>query len=313
MFLADNCNVPPIASHLLSRSWLEQIADTSHKIIQFRLTTEDRMNKPGCIETYRGGINKAMTFPGFCQPHDNELFACLEKETFSATQEQLRALTYRSICCEACAKHQIVDCQWEKADTQMQWALETDQQAPPSFAFHVMGEMNRCIRLFAEKSHLETRWQNGGDSIAGYVVRFATCPTILVSTTINPLITFTGRVLEPRWDWLSVSIIPGVNGGWGVFTWDKAAPKNPSLFVKSFLKIPKHLQTTALLHFVLESSDNFAIAPKWWETLSPERQNDLFRRYGCSLKRGFEKPKSGTLLPPKAPWVEWNPVEAEYV
>ena len=110
-----------------------------------------------------------------------------------------------------------------------------------------------------------------------------------------------------------MSIIPSVDGGWAVFTWDKAAPKNPSLFVKSFLKVPKHFQTTALLNFVFESSENFAIAPNWWETLSSERQNDLLRRYGYSLKRGFEKPASGTLLPPNAPWSDWNPVEAKYV
>lgn len=313
MFWADNCAVPPIASHLLSRSWLEQIADPSHEFVQFRLTTEDRMNKQGRIEAYRAGINKAMTFPGFCQPHDSELFACLEKQIFSATQEQLRALTYRSVCCEACAKHQVVDCNWDRVDTQMQWALETNQQAPPSFAFQMMGEMVQCMHLFGKKFDLENMWRNGRDSMAGYVVRFARRPTVLVSTTISPLITFTGRVLESRWDWISVSIIPSVDGGWAVFTWDKAAPKNPSLFVKSFVKVPKHLQTTALLNFVFESSDKFAIAPKWWETLSPERQDDLFRRYGSSLKRGFEKPASGTLLPPKAPWADWNPVEAKYV
>src|SRR5437867_1492496 len=74
MFWADNCASPPIASHLLSRSWLEQIADTSHEVVQFRLTTEDRVNKPGRIEAYGAGINKALRFPGFCQPHDDELF-----------------------------------------------------------------------------------------------------------------------------------------------------------------------------------------------------------------------------------------------
>ena len=185
MFWEENCAVPPVACHLLSRSWLEQIADSSHKIVQFRLTTEDRMNKPAFIEAYRGGINKAMTFPGFCQPHDNKLFACLENQTFSATQEQLRALTYRSVCCETCSKHQVVDCNLERVDTEMQRALETDQQAPPSFSFQIMGEMFQCIRLFGKKFDLEHMWGNGANSIAGYIVRFATCPTVLLSTTIT--------------------------------------------------------------------------------------------------------------------------------
>jgi hypothetical protein len=95
MFWGDDCKAPPIASHLLSRSWLEQVADSAHHVVQFRLTTEDRVNKPGRLESHRVGINEATTFPGFCEQHDNELFACLERQTFFATREQLLALTYR--------------------------------------------------------------------------------------------------------------------------------------------------------------------------------------------------------------------------
>jgi hypothetical protein len=110
-----------------------------------------------------------------------------------------------------------------------------------------------------------------------------------------------------------LSVIPSANGGWAVFTWDKSAPKNPSLFVKSFAKVAKDLQTIALLNFIFESSDNFAIAPQWWESLASERRDDLFRRFGYSIKRRFDNPASNTLLLPKIPWVDWNPVEAGYV
>jgi hypothetical protein len=313
MFWADNCATPPIGSHLLSRSWLEQVADTSHEVIRFRITTEDRMNKPGRIEAYGAGINKELRFPCFCLQHDDELFACLEKQEFSATREQLRALTYRSVCCEACAKHQIVGCLKGKADLQMERALNTNQEAPPTLAFHVEIETIRCIQLFVKKDAMENNWRNRNDSLVSYVIRFATRPTVLVSTTVTPLVTFTGRILESRWDWISLSVIPGTNGGWAVFTWDKSAPKNPSLFVKSFAKVAKELQTVALLNFIFESSENFAIAPQWWESLTPERHNDLFQRFGCSIERRFNKPASNTLLLPKTPWVDWNPVEAGYV
>jgi hypothetical protein len=313
MFWGNNCKVPPIASHLLSRSWLDQIADGTHHVIQFRLTTKDRVNKPGRLEAHRVGINEATTFPGFCEQHDNELFACLERQTFSATREQLLALAYRSVCCEACAKHQVVDCNLERASSQLKWALETNQEAPPRFAFEMELEKVRCIQLLCQKSALEGMHRNKRDSLISYAVRFAKRPTVLLSTTINPLVMFSGRVLESRWDWLSVSIIPGGNGGWAVFTWDKSAPKNPSLFTKSFLNILDESKTVALLNFAFESSNNFTIAPQWWESLSPERQNDLFRRFGRSFKRGWNKPAANTLLPPKTPWIDWQPVEAWYV
>lgn len=313
MFWSGNCQTPPIGSHLLSRSWLERVADSSHHVVQFQLTTDDRMNEPGRLEARRVGINEATTFPGFCEQHDNELFACLERQEFAATREQLLALAYRSICCEACAKHQVVACNLERASQQLQWALATDQEAPPRFAFEMELEKIRCIQALLYKSALEDMHRDKRDSLAGYVVRFAKRPTVLASTTINPLVTFTGRVLDSRWDWLAVSIIPGNSGGWAVFTWNNSAPKNPSLFTKSFVNITKEFQTVALLNFVFESSNQFAISPKWWASLSSERQNDLFRRFGRSLKRGSEKPSADTLLLPKSAWVDWQPVEAGYV
>ena len=37
-----------------------------------------------------------------------------------------------------------------------------------------------------------------------------------------------------------------------MFTWNNSAPKNPSLFTKSFANITKGFQTVALLNFVFE-------------------------------------------------------------
>src|SRR5208337_1591653 len=136
----------------------------------------------------------------------------------------------------------------------------------------------------AYKNALEINWQNPNDSLVSFVVRFTTCPTVLVSTTVTPAVTFTGRFLESRWDWISLSIIPSANGGWAVFTWDKSAPKNPSLFIKSFAKVPKELKTIALLWFIFESAENFAIAPRWWNSLTPERQKELFCRFESTLQ-----------------------------
>ena len=313
MFWADKCAASPIGSHLLSRSWLKQVADGSQEFIRFRITIDDLMNKPRRIQAYHAGINKEILFPGFCQAHDNELFACLEKQEFAASREQLRALAYRSVCCEFCAKYQVVDCLSEKANTQLERALETNQQAPPLLAFQIEREKKCCIELLLKKHVLESKWHNQNNSLVSYVVRFAARPTVLVSTTVTPLITFTGQNLESRWDWISLSVIPCANGGWAVFTWDKSAPKNPSLFVKSFAKVPKQLQTVALLNFIFESSENFAIAPQWWESLELARCDDLFRRFGNSITRHFDKPPSNTLLLPKQPWVDWHPVEAGYV
>lgn len=305
MFWSGNCTALPIGSHLLARSWLEQIADETNHIIQFVMATENLGNQPAQISPRRIGINAATTFPGFCVNHDSEMFACLERKAFAADPDQLLALRYRSICREACAKHQMVACNLPRA---------LDEAAPPPFSVQVVAEMKRCIDFLAEKQAIEEAMHKNGSFIESYVVRFAKRPTVLVSATIYPLVTFTGRVLEFRQEWLTVSVIPGETGGWVVFSWPKSSPKNSSLLAKSFAKIPVELQTVALLNLVFEASENHAISPRWWGSLTDFQQRNLIKRFGRSFAvKGDNRPPAGTLLVSEKPWVDWQPVSASYV
>jgi hypothetical protein len=94
MFWSGNCDSSPIGSHLLARSWLEQIADEKNHVIQFEFSTKDIGNQPAQIIPKLIGINNATIFPGFCEKHDDQVFASLEKCTFTASQEQLLRLRY---------------------------------------------------------------------------------------------------------------------------------------------------------------------------------------------------------------------------
>lgn len=305
MFWSGNCVAPPVGSHLLARSWLEQISDGTNHVIQFVMATENLGNQPAQIAARRVGINTATTFPGFCEKHDNEMFACLEKKPFAADREQLLALRYRSVCREACAKHQMVACHLPRA---------MDEAAPPPFSMRIVAEMKRCIDLLAEKQAIEEAMRNSDNFLESYVVKFAKSPTVLVSATIYPLVTFTGRVLEFRQEWATVSIIPSETNGWAVFSWPKCSPKNSSLLAKSFARIPSEHQTVALLNLVFEASENHAISPAWWDSLTDFRRNDLLKRFGRSFTvAGDNRPPAKTLLVSEKAWVDWQPVSAGYV
>lgn len=304
MFWSGACDVPPVGSHLLARSWLERIADNTNHVVQIGFGTENLSNQPAKISSRRVGINNATTFPGFCEKHDNEMFACLERNTFTASPEQLLALRYRSVCRESCAKHQMVGCHLPRA---------LDEAAPPLFVMGIAAEMRRCMLLLTEKQALEAMLNNGS-SLASYVVRFGKIPSVLTSATIYPLATFTGRTLEFRQEWVTVSIIPTTTGGWAVFSWSKNLPKNSSLLVKSFTKVPRAFQTEALLNLVFEVSENHAISPTWWEQISDHHRLDLMKRFGRSFTVvGDNRPPADTLLVSAKQWVDWQPVEAGYV
>jgi hypothetical protein len=305
MFWSGDCVSPPIGSHLLARSWLEQIADNTNHVVRFVMATENLGNQPAQISARRVGVNVATTFPGFCEKHDNEMFSCLEKSPFIASREQLIALRYRSVCREACIKHQMVGFSLPRA---------LAENVPPSFSMHVAAEFKRCISLLAEKQTLEKTMLNSGNSIDSYVVKFAIKPSVLVSATIYPLVSFTGRVFEFRQEWMTISIIPAEVGGWAIISWPKNAPKNSSLFAKSFAKIPKENQTVALLNFIFEASENHAISPAWWASLTNSQQHNLIKRFGRSFAvTGDNRPPANTLLVSEKSWVDWQPISAGYV
>jgi hypothetical protein len=305
MHWTASCDNAPIASHLISESWLRKIADSANKVVRFEIVANNVAKNGAVIEARQRGVDEkpSVTFPGFCVKHDNELFRCLEQNDFSATSKQLLALTYRSVCRDACAKYQMVACHLPQA---------LEMEAPPFVTEQAITEMNNCLRLLDWKQKLEDMLSGGPSEIESFVVEFSTRPSVLASVTCSFPMTFTGRKLDARYEWMTLSILPSGNSGFAVFTWNTRAPKNPSLFVKSFKKIRPELQPTALLYFVLEITENFFIDPSWWNGLLPSVQTVLLARHSRSFTSEHILPPSGSLLP-KTPLVDWGYVRSSYV
>ncbi len=300
------CQEPPIASHLLAESWLRTIADATNHVITFEMGMRDLSGKGLCIEPIRVGVGdkSAVTFPGFCRKHDSEIFSCLESEEFTATPAQLLALTYRSVCREACSKHQMVKCNLPRA---------LDSGPNTFFAHFVIHEMKNCIHLLSKKQELEESLLVPKNDIAAYVVKFAKRPTLLVSVTAPLAVTFTGRLLDTnRNDWTTLSIIPSKDGGYAIFTWSKRACKNPSRLVKSFIGVPRELQSSALVYFALETSENFAVAPAWWNTLSLAQRHDLQWRFSRNFNADRNEKSIPSMVPKSPGLVNWEVVNADY-
>ena len=305
MFSSANCVDSPIASHVISESWLRQIADSTNQVVQLALGLNNVARNGATMEPRRVGVGQktAVTFPGFCNTHDTALFRCLEQNRFSATSEQLLALAYRSTCREACAKQQMVACYFPQV---------LDESAHPLMARAVLNEMNICARLLAWKKALEEMLLGGRNALAGYVVEFGVRPSLLASVTFSLAQTFTGRKLDARYEWITLSILPSANGGFAVFSWNKRAPKNPSLLVKSFKAIPRELQSAALVNLVLEMSENVFIAPDWWNALPQSLQNPMLARFSRSITSGNPAPPGASLLPKPPPVVDWKIVKSDY-
>lgn len=300
----DECPRNPIRSHLLAESWLRRIADESGHVVQFVLAIEDAGKRPVGFKPKPVGVGEAVTFPGFCQEHDSALFSCLENEAFTASQRQLALLAYRSVCQDICIKHQMLKCNLPAA-----FALES----PDFFAEKATGQFRLFLELLKRKLRIEEMLRTNRFALESYVVEFECAPTFMAATTFLPYVTFSGRELEhPRMDWVTLSILPSGKGAFAVFTWDKAAPKNGSLLLKSLNAVPKQFVTSCIFHLALEVSENLVVSPKWWASLSKSEQTRVLARFGRSLLADVAPPPY-TIRPEFNPSLDWQPTRMDYV
>lgn len=306
MFSPSVCQEPPIVSHLLAESWLRMICDEMNKVVKFELDTHSLDRHNASVQARKVGVAEktAVTFPGFCRKHDSELFACIENAEFAATSRQLLALSYRSVCRELCTKQQLAAPDLPKALT---------GNMHPELQQMTLHEAKNCFRLFARKEQLERGFAGQTNDLNGFVVQFASRPEFLASSTFSFPETFSGKRLEARFDWITLSIVPTASGGFAVFTWSKRAPKNSSLLVKSFAKIPRDLQSSALMNLILHVSESFALSPKWWAGITEAQREALLRRFSWSFVRKNPSPPTGSLFPKRPPLVDWKIINTGFV
>lgn len=294
----------PIGSHSISRSWLEQIAENGH-VGSLRLNVERAPHEAVRVVLESVGIKQASVFPGFCQDHDSQLFTPLECHPFAATPEQLHLLAYRSVCREACAKHQVVRFQLE------QGMLESK---PTPHGERAVRDIFMAIELLALKQELDGPFASREFSLMEhFVIRFSKTPTVLVSTHFIPLITATGRRLECRLkDRLSMSVFPGAAGGFAVFSWMKSAPKNGSLFVKSLGTLTSERLTDVIVRLILEVSDNFFFSLSWWNSLGPNQER-LKSAFARNITMGDDTPPPDLFAPSGSFIGDWKLEERHFV
>jgi hypothetical protein len=304
LFNQGECPGSPIQSHLLAESWLRRLADESGHVVQFVLAIEDAGKRPVGLKPKPVGVGEAITFPGFCQEHDSTLFSCLENEVFTASQRQLALLAYRSVCQDICIKHQMLKCNLPAA---------LAPESPDFFAEKATGQFRLFLELLKRKLRIEEMLRVNRFALESFVVEFEHAPTFMVATTFLPYVTFSGRELEhPRMDWVTLTILPNAKGGFAVFTWDRAAPKNGSLLLKSLKTVPKQLVTSCIFHLALEVSENLVVSPEWWASQSKTEQTRVLARFGRSLLADVAPPR-GAIRPESNPALDWRPVRMDYV
>ena len=101
-----NCNNNSIASHLLQRNGILNRIATNNHLFQFGIDPY----KPNLFYFEKISINKAFTFPGFCNNHDTSIFNEIETEELDFSQYRTSLLfSYRILANELRKKEILID------------------------------------------------------------------------------------------------------------------------------------------------------------------------------------------------------------
>ncbi len=235
------------------------------------------------IQIKRLGLRDVSVFNGFCTKHDAELFSCLENEPFRLQRKQNFMLAYRATAHECYLKRK-----------QCESLPETDQiraihgiTEPLTYSEDTLVFQAASLRgaeeIEAFKAKLDSYLLQGAwDRLITHAVLFQKTPSIAASFVFQPFHDMNGvqlqdyENLEAEMSQLAVSLIPLEQGGAAAFSWLDSANSAPRRFFESVVQ-SKDL-TSAVIHAVLDNSENFAFAPEWYEQLTSETHDYLFSR-----------------------------------
>jgi len=274
--------MPIVSAHTLSvESMLRKIAVDGHVYTfgQAKRIAKDTFP----IEVLRKGIRDVSVFNGFCSKHDRELFACLETESFKFTRQQLFMLAYRATARECYLKRkQAESLPTAEAYAAIHGITEAVRLSDEALIFQA-ASLRGAEEAETLKSSLDALLaRQGWDRLVSHAILFPSTPTVLATAAFQPFFDMDGTQLqdfenlEAEMSQIMLSLIPTDTGGAAIFSWLDTANAAPRRFFESVLR--GRDKTSAVLHAVLDNTENVAYAPVWYEQLTKDQQQYIFSR-----------------------------------
>jgi hypothetical protein len=124
--------------------------------------------------------------------------------------------------------------------------------------------------------------QEAWDRVVTHAVLFPSTPSLLATAAYQPLFSMDGEQpqdftdLEGDMSSFCFSLIPLETGGAAVFSWLDLSNAAPKRFFESV--VGQADLTTAVMHVVLDNTENIALSPSWYENLTSDEKNYVFSR-----------------------------------
>ena len=267
-----------VDAHTVQRSSLKRLARGGHV---YRTRGHRFSSREGPILI---GLRDASTFSGFCESHDDQLFAPLEKEPWQATPLQVGLLGYRAVCHELLAKRSVIR------------GFEAQDRFVTTRYPHLTSilEEMRLVRMGARKAVEELELSKdeyhrvvfGSDlgRLSSYVVELANTPEVMCSATAQTTHDFRGHRIASfdDWDrpmnWTTFSLVATNQGGVAVFSWLGDSDALNERMIRTLDQMPEVQLPHAIIRYVFEFFENTFFAPEWWDDLAPPIRKALWAR-----------------------------------
>ncbi|MBO6668790.1 SEC-C domain-containing protein [Parvibaculum sp.] len=293
----SECTKTIVKAHTVPKSSsLREIARDGH-VYCFVPTLKNLSANNGRLVPELRGLNLASTFTGFCDRHDNQLFAPIEKTEFTASAEQCFLLAYRALAREIYTKDGLVAL--EEMRGQLDRGKPEDEQYQIQF-------LNLLISAAAEtgardnavhKSQMDKIFLSEDfSSVRAYVVEFGEVQDVMCAGSIFPTHDFDGNQLQDISDLEPVAkaiyFTSFASGGVGyvVFVWMESDDDCCLPLVQTLDSISNEGLSNALIRFMFENFENLHLRPEWWEGLSKAQRSSLVARMSDSVTQARDHP-----------------------
>lgn len=269
----ENCDRTAIRAHSIpSSAVLTRLAENGHLVMpRMKL----KVPPPAEISFERVGKNQATTFTGLCSQHDNDIFRAIDGVPNLGDPSHLFLLAYRAVLREyyVCLQNA-----WRFQSTYQKTVEVGDSPGtePSEFGLFTMNHLVNTIechvyKLQFDQFYLNRNWSQLQSHI---IVLKDQSPSIAVSSMFT-----LDDVLAPERPRVTVSVFPVGPDVNVVFS----AVPNDAPFVTTYLdrvlSSDGYFQKYLLSKLILQSCDNFVLAPSYYDALSQDHKDALCQFY----------------------------------
>lgn len=266
-----NCKGKVIASHTVSRSGsLGEITKDGH-VYSYKVSMQFLTASHGNMSPTLTGWREASTFPGFCGPHDKNIFAPLEDKPFTGSDEQCYLLSYRAVTWEYYAKLRATKSNgFRKA---LAGAIDLPFALNAVTGFNEGGDLG-LRDLAARKSGMDTALEKQDwSALNGLLFEFDQIFPIQCAAAWSPTEDLHGGYLQSLADasrvpeGATISSFAADGKSYLLLSWLNDSSNIGLKLTNSIEKIPDSEKAGALAAWLLLISENCHLSPEWFDSL----------------------------------------------